>query len=529
MWAEVWKLALLQLLLLEFCWVKGVPACESHEFQCKLGNCIPAVWRCDGDVDCADNSDEEDCESQCEANQFRCKDGLCIPASWQCDGDKDCSDYTDELECIDLQESCQAEDFMCGSGRCIPATWRCDGSGDCPDNSDEMNCPRRTCDPAMYQCENGECILAGWRCDGASDCGDETDEENCTQAYKEMTCPPGHFQCKYGECIPARWKCDDEFDCSDQSDEENCFRIFGDLGGNATLPCRLPSKRSNTGIQVKWIKLENDESPLEDVLLSLGTKTKTFGRFENRVFLQGADSRDVSLVIHDIAVEDMGQYRCEVIDGTKRTAEEGFLKVKGCVIEGVVFPYFPPSGRYNLNFTKATQACLEQDAVIASHNQLLKAWRDGLDWCNAGWLSDGSVRYPITNAREPCGGADNPAGLRSYGLQDRRSLFDVFCFSSTLKGTFYWLVQPERLTFAEAVQACLDDGAQIAKVGHIFSAWKLEGYDRCDAGWLADGSVRYPISRPRKNCSPTESAVRFVGFPDKTQKSFGVYCYKAEQ
>lgn len=63
----------------------------------------------------------------------------------------------------------------------------------------------------------------------------------------------------------------------------------------------------------------------------------------------------------------------------------------------------------------------------------------------------------------------------------------------------------------------------------MFAAWKLQGYDRCDAGWLADGSVRYPISRPRKNCSPTEAAVRFVGFPDKKQKLYGVYCYKPQQ
>lgn len=111
-------------------------------------------------------------------------------------------------------------------------------------------------------------------------------------------------------------------------------QILGNLGRNATLPCQLPSKRSNTDIQVKWIKLENDEAPFEDVLLSLGTQTKTFGRFENRVFLQNADSRDVSLVITDIVVEDMGQYRCEIINGTKHTAGEGFLKVQGCAIEG---------------------------------------------------------------------------------------------------------------------------------------------------------------------------------------------------
>lgn len=110
--------------------------------------------------------------------------------------------------------------------------------------------------------------------------------------------------------------------------------IFAELGGNATLPCRLLSKRPNTGIQVRWTKLENDEAPFEDVLLSVGTKTKTFGRFEKRVFLQAADDRDVSLVITDIAMEDIGQYRCEVINGTKHTAEDGFLKVQGCLAEG---------------------------------------------------------------------------------------------------------------------------------------------------------------------------------------------------
>ena len=85
-----------------------------------------------------------------------------------------------------------------------------------------------------------------------------------------------------------------------------------------------------------------------------------------------------------------------------------------------------------------------------------------------------------------------------------------------------------RLTFDEAVQACQDDGAEIAKVAHMFAAWKLHAYDRCDSGWLADGSVRYPISRPRKNCSPTEAAVRFLGFPDKKQKLYGVYCFKPQ-
>ena len=97
-----------------------------------------------------------------------------------------------------------------------------------------------------------------------------------------------------------------------------------------------------------------------------------------------------------------------------------------------------------------------------------------------------------------------------------------------LSGRFYYLIHPSKLTYDEATQACQKDGAQIAKVGQMYAAWKLLGFDRCDAGWLADGSVRYPITRPRRRCSPTEAAVRFNGYPDKKHKLYGVYCFKGQ-
>ena len=33
-------------------------ACEEEEFQCSSGLCIPKVYKCDGDNDCSDGSDE---------------------------------------------------------------------------------------------------------------------------------------------------------------------------------------------------------------------------------------------------------------------------------------------------------------------------------------------------------------------------------------------------------------------------------------------------------------------------------------
>lgn len=35
--------------------------CTPDQFRCKSGRCVTRAWRCDGDDDCADNSDEENC------------------------------------------------------------------------------------------------------------------------------------------------------------------------------------------------------------------------------------------------------------------------------------------------------------------------------------------------------------------------------------------------------------------------------------------------------------------------------------
>lgn len=66
----------------------------------------------------------------------------------------------------------------------------------------------------------------------------------------------------------------------------------------------------------------------------------------------------------------------------------------------------------------------------------------------------------------------------------------------------YYLQHPEKLTLAEAKEACQEDGAQIAKVDQLFAAWKFHGLDHCSAGWLADGSsatlwfTRVPTAGP---------------------------------
>ena len=42
----------------------GVPeaACNTAELQCGNWRCVPDSWVCDGEDDCGDNTDEEDCQ-----------------------------------------------------------------------------------------------------------------------------------------------------------------------------------------------------------------------------------------------------------------------------------------------------------------------------------------------------------------------------------------------------------------------------------------------------------------------------------
>lgn len=64
-----------------------------------------------------------------------------------------------------------------------------------------------------------------------------------------------------------------------------------------------------------------------------------------------------------------------------------------------------------------------------------QAWLEGLDWCNAGWLEDGSVQYPIAQPRDQCGRKDTPAGVRNYGYRHKENEhYDCFCFTSKLNG-----------------------------------------------------------------------------------------------
>ncbi|KAJ7308249.1 hypothetical protein JRQ81_008774 [Phrynocephalus forsythii] len=284
--------------------------------------------------------------------------------------------------------------------------------------------------------------------------------------------------------------------------------------------------------RIKWSKVQSAAGQPEDlsVLVAKDNVVKIAKGYEGRISLPGYPYQryNATLSLSAVRASDAGLYRCEVVAGIHD--EQDLVPL---VVTGVVFHYRAASNRYALTFSAAQRACEENSAVIASPAHLQAAFEDGYDNCDAGWLSDHTVRYPITLSRPGCYGDRNSLpGIRSYGKRNGDETYDVYCYTKELRGKVFYASSPGRMTFPMAQKYCLSRGAELATTGQLYLAWK-EGLDQCDPGWLADGSVRYPIRTPRKKCGGDEPGVRTAyqhanrtGFPHSGSR-FDAYCYKA--
>ncbi|VDM94532.1 unnamed protein product, partial [Onchocerca ochengi] len=123
--------------------------CRFDERACGNNECVKTEYVCDGEPDCRDRTDEQNCPTlrSCEPNEFKCNNGRCVQKMWLCDGDDDCGDNSDEQACSHRAPSdgCSANEFKCRDGRqCVPLSFHCDGTNDCQDGSDEIGCVQPT-------------------------------------------------------------------------------------------------------------------------------------------------------------------------------------------------------------------------------------------------------------------------------------------------------------------------------------------------------------------------------------------------
>ncbi|CAJ1063096.1 brevican core protein [Xyrichtys novacula] len=313
------------------------------------------------------------------------------------------------------------------------------------------------------------------------------------------------------------------------------------LGGPLTLPCLVslahpPPSPSTNGRhhvlslpRIKWSVLTHGKET--EILVARGDRVRVNEAYKDRASLlnYAASPADLTLRLESLIHNDTGFYRCEVQQGLEDADDVVQIKVKG-----VVFHYRDASSRYAFTFVRAREACAEIGAEIASPEQLLAAYNSGYEQCDAGWLSDHSVRYPIQMPREGCfGDMDGMPGVRNYGLLEPDELYDVYCYVENIQGDVFHGSAPQRFTFWEAKAYCLSHGAELATTAQLYAAWN-DGLNLCSPGWLADGSVRYPIVTPRERCGGGEPGVRTVyrysnqtGFPE-VQSRHDVYCFRSD-
>ncbi|KAM4014536.1 brevican core protein isoform 2-T2 [Anomaloglossus baeobatrachus] len=312
------------------------------------------------------------------------------------------------------------------------------------------------------------------------------------------------------------------------------------LSGTLTIPCHITYHSEPEDVtvgrravlatpRVKWTFLSNGKEV--EILVARGHKVKISEVYKTRASLPeySTSAYDATLVLRELISNDSGIYRCHVQHGIED--DYAMVEVK---VKGVVFLYREGSNRYTYTFPMAQQACTRIKAHIATADQLLAAYHGGYEQCDAGWIADQTVRYPIQTPRQGCyGDMDGFPGVRNYGVLEPDDMYDVYCYVDELKGQVFLSLLAKKLTLEEAREHCRSLGTEIARTGQLYAAWN-EGLDQCNPGWLADGSVRYPIVAPREKCGGNSPGVKTIfqfrnqtGFPN-SQAKYDVYCFKGQ-
>lgn len=209
---------------------------------------------------------------------MQCDHGYCIDKSLSCNGNNDCGDFSDEQNCTpgrdDNDSVCDNDDyganakFQCISDRtiCLPAAAKCNGTADCPGGEDEVGC--EGCSVDEFRCTSGECIRQKFMCDTQIDCKDASDETNCNKTVLSsrvvITCTDNLFDCRDNTCLHWSEVCDGTKDCRDGSDEGKLCDTACSLGH----PCEQKCRKAPSGAICDCrdgFKLGKDQASCDDI------------------------------------------------------------------------------------------------------------------------------------------------------------------------------------------------------------------------------------------------------------------------
>ncbi|KAK9506432.1 hypothetical protein O3M35_008374 [Rhynocoris fuscipes] len=161
--------------------------CRNNEFSCfPSSECVPKIKICDGQLDCSNGADENNCTetllkfshfpySKLLSSKIDTKSNISLPTcATLCLDNSRCRSFsysTEEKECV-LSES-----NVGLSGALIKneKKW----------NYYELKTKSLRCD-GLFVCENGKCLSNSTLCNNKDDCGDKSDEKNCTWLENEF-------------------------------------------------------------------------------------------------------------------------------------------------------------------------------------------------------------------------------------------------------------------------------------------------------------------------------------------------------